>query len=389
MRPNIFIFLAVWLAFALSAASSVAQTCPNNRVMTGAESMSQYLPLLQGKRVGLVVNQTSVVQRPSDGAYIPLPDTLLSRGVDVRCIMAPEHGYKGIAEAGAHIDNGKDASTGLSIYSLYGNDKKPRKQWMDGLDVLVFDIKQWMDGLDVLVFDIQDVGCRFYTYLSTLYYVMQACGEQHKELIILDRPNPNDTVDGPTLRPEYKSFVGIIPIPLMHGCTLGELARIMAEMGWLDEQRQPGMPEPKDHFTIIPCANWKHGQPYSLPIGPSKNLQNDHAIALYPSLCLFEGSEVSVGRGTDHPFEMFGSHDLRQMEAPRGFSLRFYIQHQKEKGWGWITRPKFFNMLAGSNQLYQQLKAGKSEAEIRQTWQADLESFKELRKKYAIYPLPE
>ena len=373
-RINLAYFL-LWLAYLLLSTPSLAQTNAAGRVRTGAESMSQYLPMLEGKRVGLVVNQTAVVQRPSDGAYIPLPDTLLNRGVDVRCIMAPEHGYKGSAEAGAHIKDGKDAATGLSIYSLYGNDKKPRKEWMDGLDVLVFDI--------------QDVGCRFYTYLSTLYYVMQACGEQHKELIILDRPNPNDTVDGPTLKPGYESFVGIIPIPLMHGCTLGELARIMAEMGWLDEKRQPGMSEPQDNFTIIPCANWIHGQPYSLPIGPSKNLQNDHAIALYPSLCLFEGSEVSVGRGTDHPFEMFGSHDLRNVEAPRGFSLKFYLQHQKEKGWGWITRTKFFNMLAGSDQLYNQLKAGLSEAQIRKSWQADLEQFKAIRKQYAIYPLPE
>lgn len=335
--------------------------------------MNLYLPMLEGKRVGMVVNQTAVVRRSSDGAYIPLPDTLLSRGVDVRCIMAPEHGYRGVAEAGAHIKNDKDEATGLTIYSLYGNDKKPRKEWMDGIDVLVFDI--------------QDVGCRFYTYLSTLYYVMQACGEQHKELIVLDRPNPNDTVDGPTLKPEYKSFVGIIPIPLMHGCTLGELARIMAAQGWLEEKRQPGMPEPEDHLTVIPCANWKHGQPYSLPIGPSKNLQNDHAIALYPSLCLFEGSEVSVGRGTDHPFEMFGSHDLRGVEAPKGFSLRFYLQHQKEKGWGWITRSKHFNLLAGSDQLYNQLKAGKSEEEIRRTWQQGLAEFREIRKQYSIYPI--
>lgn len=335
--------------------------------------MHLYLPMLEGKRVGLVVNQTAVVKRVTDGAYIPLPDTLLSRGIDVRCIMAPEHGYKGEAEAGAHIKNAKDATTGLNIYSLYGNDKKPRKEWMKDLDVLVFDI--------------QDVGCRFYTYLSTLYYVMQACGEQHKEIIVLDRPNPNDTVDGPTLQPAFKSFVGIIPIPLMHGCTLGELARIMADKGWLDEQKQPDMEEPEDRLTVIPCAHWRHGQPYSLPINPSKNLRNDHAIALYPNLCLFEGSDVSVGRGTDHPFEMFGSHDLRQTEAPRGFTLRFYLQHQKEKGWGWITRSKFFNLLAGSDQLYNQLRAGKSEKEIRQTWQADLEAFRAIRQQYAIYPI--
>lgn len=335
--------------------------------------MESYLPLLAGKRVGLVVNQTAVVKRPSDGVYVPLPDTLLSRDVDVRCIMAPEHGYKGVAEAGAHIANSQDAATGLTIYSLYGNDKKPRKEWMEQVDVLMFDI--------------QDVGCRFYTYLSTLYYVMQACAEQHKELIILDRPNPNDTIDGPTLQPAFKSFVGIIPIPLMHGCTLGELARIIVEKNWLDEKPQPGLGEPELRFSVIPCQNWRHGQSYSLPIGPSKNLQNDHAIALYPSLCLFEGSEVSVGRGTDHPFEMFASHDLRGVEAPHGFSLQFYQQHQREKGWGWITRAKFFNLLAGSDQLYNQLKAGKSEKEIRQTWQKDLEAFRQLRAKYALYEI--
>lgn len=373
MKHKFLVFLSLWLSFTLQFSPSLAQANATNRVKPGAESMSQYLPLLEGKRVGLVVNQTAVVQRPSDGAFIPLPDTLLNRGVDVRCIMAPEHGYKGSAEAGARIKDGKDAATGLNIYSLYGIDKKPRKEWLDGLDVLVFDI--------------QDVGCRFYTYLSTLYYVMQACGEQHKELIILDRPNPNDTVDGPTLKPGYESFVGIIPIPLMHGCTLGELARIMAEMGWLNEKQQPGLPKPQDHFTIIPCANWRHGQPYSLPIRPSKNLQNDHAIALYPSLCLFEGSEANL-RG-DYPFEMFGNHDLRKVEAPRGFSLRFYLQYQNEKGWGWITRIKHFNALAGSDQLYNQLKAGMTEAQIRQSWQADLEQFKALRKQYAIYQLSE
>lgn len=335
--------------------------------------MHQYLPRLEGRRVGLVVNHTAVVRREFTGEFIPLPDTLLAAGVDVRCIMAPEHGYKGVAEAGAHIRNGRDEATGLTIYSLYGNDKKPRREWMEDIDVMIFDI--------------QDVGCRFYTYLSTLYYVMQTCAEQHKELIILDRPNPNDTVDGPTLRPEYKSFVGIVPIPTMHGCTLGELARIMADQQWLDLKRQPGLPEPDLHFTVIPCQGWRHGQPYSLPINPSLNLRNDHAIALYPALCLFEGSDVSVGRGTDHPFEMFGSHDLRTVEAPRGFSLRFYLQHQREKGWGWITREKFFNLLAGSNQLYQQFKAGMTEDQIRQSWQADLERFRAIRSRLAIYPI--
>ena len=366
---RIFLFVIVTIATFISSQYSLCYA----KVVTGAESMSVYLPMLEGKRVGLVVNQTAVVTRPSDGVLVPLPDTLLSRGVNVRCIMAPEHGYKGTAEAGAHISNGKDISTGLTIYSLYGNTKKPKAEWLQDLDVIIFDI--------------QDVGCRFYTYLSTLFYVMQAASEQHVELIVLDRPNPKDVVDGPTLDMRFSSFVGIIPIPLLHGCTLGELARIMVELDWLKEKRQPGKDEPQLNFTVIPCAGWKHGQPYSLPIGPSKNLQNDHAIALYPSLCLFEGSEVSVGRGTDHPFEMFGKHDLRKEEAPKGFSLRYYLQYQKENGWGWISRAKFFNQLAGSDQLYNQLKAGMNEEQIRATWQKDLEHFRAIRKKFAIYPI--
>ncbi len=365
-------FLVLLLLILLSVPSaSVAQVA--NRVKTGAELTKVYLPLLEGKRVGLVVNQTAVIRRQSDGAYVPLPDSLLALGVDVRCIMAPEHGYRGTAEAGAHIKSSKDETTGLQIYSLYGNTKKPKAEWLKDVDVVVFDI--------------QDVGCRFYTYLSTLYYVMQACGEQGKEVIVMDRPNPKDVVDGPMLDMKYSSFVGIIPVPLLHGCTLGELARMMAYEDWLNEVQQPGLPEPQDHLTVIPCTGWKHGDPYSLSIGPSKNLQNDHAIALYPSLCLFEGSDVSVGRGTDHPFEMFGTHDLRQETAPEGFSLKYYLQHQKEKGWGWITHVKFFNQLAGSDKLYEQLKAGMTEEQIRATWQEDLTKFRELRAKYAIYGL--
>lgn len=367
-------YLAFLILFLLSFIPAAAKDNVR-RVKTGAELTKSYLPLLQGKRVGMVVNQTSVIYRPSDGSYVPLPDSLLHLGVDVRCIMAPEHGYRGNAEAGAHIKNGKDEATGLQIYSLYGNTKKPKAEWLKEIDVVIFDI--------------QDVGCRFYTYLSTLYYVIQACGEQQKELIVMDRPNPKDVVDGPTLDMKFQSFVGMLPIPLLHGCTLGELARMMTDMDWVEETRQPGLPDPQDRLTVIPCVGWRHGDAYSLPIGPSKNLQNDHAIALYPSLCLFEGSEVSVGRGTDHPFEMFASHDLRKEPAPAGFSLKYYLQHQKEKGWGWITRQQFFNQLAGSDQLYQQLKAGMTEDQIRATWRDDLEKFRLLRLKYAIYPFAE
>lgn len=362
--------LAILVLFLFSIAAVNAKE-PRPTVKTGAEHTRSYMPLLKGKRVGMVVNQTSVIYRPTDGKYIPLPDSLLALGVDVRCIMAPEHGYRGTAEAGAHIKNGKDEATGLQIYSLYGNTKKPKAEWLKDIDVVIFDI--------------QDVGCRFYTYLSTLYYVIQACGEQQKELIVMDRPNPKDVVDGPVLDMKFQSFVGMLPIPLLHGCTLGELARMMTDMDWVPEEQQPGLPEPVDRLTVIPCTGWKHGMAYSLPIGPSKNLQNDHAIALYPSLCLFEGSEVSVGRGTDHPFEMFASHDLRREKAPEGFSLKYYLQHQKEKGWGWITRAKFFNQLAGTDQLYEQLKAGMNEDQIRASWTEDLEKFKILRMKYALY----
>lgn len=368
MRIQNFAFFVLYVIFLTSSGSILAQ---NEGVLTGAEQMEIYLPMLQGKRVGMIVNQTSVVRDKVSGLYVALPDTLLKLGVDIKCIMAPEHGYKGTAEAGAHIQNGHDKETGLTIYSLYGNDKKPRVEWLNGLDILIFDI--------------QDVGCRFYTYLSTLYYVMQACGEQHKELIVLDRPNPNDTIDGPMLRPGYESFVGMIPVPILHGCTLGELALMMTGEKWLNEKQQPGKEAPVDRATIIPCAGWRHGQAYSLPIPPSKNLRNDHAIALYPSLCLFEGSDVSVGRGTDHPFEMFGSHDLRNTEAPHGFGLQFYLQHQREKGWGWITRPKFFNLLAGSNELYNQFHAGKDETAIRATWQKDLDAYRKLREPYLMY----
>lgn len=348
------------LVMALLATAVFAQ------VRTGAERMEAYLPTLEGRRVALVVNQTAIVD------HTPLPDTLLRRGIDVRCIMAPEHGYKGTAEAGAHIGNGIDASSGLQIYSLYGKTRKPKAEWLKDIDVVMFDI--------------QDVGCRFYTYLSTLYNVMQACAELQKPLIVLDRPNPNDTIDGPLLELPFRSFVGIVPVPLMHGCTLGELAQMINGEHWLDEPIGTASHRLTAPLTVIPCENWQHGQPYSLPIAPSLNLRNDHAIALYPALCLFEGSEVSVGRGTDHPFEMFGSHDLRQTPAPRGFSLQFYIQHQREAGWGWITRRDFFCKLCGTDRLYLQLQQGMSEAAIRQTWQKDLTAYRHMRQKYQLYP---
>lgn len=351
-------FCALLFTIFASLTSFADTQAVSSGVTVGAERLSEYMPLIKGKRVSLVVNQTSRV-----GSTL-LPDTLLSLGIRVQHIMAPEHGFRGDAEAGQHIKSDRDPKTGLRIHSLYGKTKKPTPQMLQNVDVVMFDI--------------QDVGCRFYTYLSTMYYVIQACKEQNKQLIILDRPNPNDTIDGPTLKPAFKSFVGIIPIPLMHGMTLGELARMISDQ--MQFRR----------LKVITCQGWQHGDPYSLPVAPSKNLRNDHAIALYPSLCLFEGSDVSVGRGTDIPFEMFQApggpqHDLTQVPAPRGFSLQYYIIIQEEVGKGWITKPKFFNMLAGSDQLYNQLHRGMSEAEIRASWQADLQSFRSKRSKYLLY----
>lgn len=354
----------------LTLLSAVADTkSANSAPQVGADRMNEYLPMISGKRVALVVNQTSRV-----GSTL-LPDTLLSLGVKVQSIMAPEHGFRGDAEAGEHIKSDRDPKTGLRIHSLYGKTKKPTPQMLQNVDVVMFDI--------------QDVGCRFYTYLSTLYYVIEACREQNKQLIVLDRPNPNDTIDGPTLTPAFKSFVGIIPIPLMHGCTLGELARMIAA-GEFASSAKGAKPAKFNKLTVIPCEGWKHGEPYSLPVAPSKNLRNDHAIALYPSLCLFEGSEVSVGRGTDIPFEMFQApggkiHNLVDEPAPRGFSLQYYLAIQREIGKGWITKPKFFNMLAGSDKLYNLLQQGLSEDVIRSSWQSGITKFRAIRSKYLLY----
>lgn len=359
-------------------------------LQTGADRIEEYLPIIKDKRVGLVVNHTSVISC-TNGTYKALPDSLIARGVNVKCIMAPEHGYKGVAEAGEHLKNAKDEETGLKIYSLYGTTKKPQKEWMEDIDILIFDM--------------QDVGARFYTYLSTLYYVMESCGENHKELLILDRPNPNDAIDGPILDPKFKSFVGIIPIPLLHGCTLGELAEMMAGEGWVNIT---------ENLIVVPCNNWKHGDKYDCPIAPSPNLPNAHAINIYPSLCLFEGTSVSVGRGTIHPFECYGhpnmkgsfvftpkpsksnknplqngkackGEDLRNLEQIKGFNLSFVLNAYKQLGASFITSTSFFDRLAGTDKLRKQILSGMTEKQIRSSWQKDLTDYKKIRENYLLY----
>lgn len=367
------------------------------QVKNGADRLEELFPLLENKRISLVVNQTSLVQN------VHLLDTLYNKGVHITQVFAPEHGFRGDADAGEFIKNGKDYRTQVPIISLYGKNKKPQPSQLQQTDIMIFDI--------------QDVGARFYTYISTMFYVMQACAENNKELIILDRPNPCEYVDGPVLDMKYKSFVGILPIPILHGCTIGELAQMINGEGWLGNNLQCPL-------KVITIEDWKHGQPYSLPVKPSPNLPNDQAIALYPSLCPFEGTSVSVGRGTDFPFQIIGSpttknlkfrfmphsmkgsdkHPLHQdtycyglnlsseKNIPKGFSLQYVIQFYnyfqnltKHAEKEFFTRPHWFDLLMGTNQVRLDILKDKSEEQIRSAWQKKLNQYKEIRKKYLLY----
>lgn len=363
------------------------------QIRTGAEQTEQYFPLIEGKRVALTVNQTSLIGEKH------LLDSLYNIGIDITRIFAPEHGLRGEADAGATVKDGKDTRTGIQIASLYGKNKKPAPHQLADTDIVLFDI--------------QDVGARFFTYISTLYYIMQACAENGNELIVLDRPNPCDYVEGPVLEPEYKSFVGMLPIPVLHGCTIGEIARMINGEGWLGNGLQCKL-------KVIPVSGWKHGQPYSLPVKPSPNLPNDQAIALYASLCPFEGTSVSVGRGTTFPFQVIGSpytneygfcfmprplkgsdmnplhkntycygKDLRDVCPPKGFSLAYvleFYQLYQTNGKKFFTRPHWFDLLMGTSQVRQGIIKGKSEAEIRAAWHPALQRYKKIREKYLLYP---
>lgn len=367
------------------------------QVKNGADRLEELFPLLENKRISLVVNQTSLVQN------VHLLDTLYNKGMHITQVFAPEHGFRGDADAGEFIKNGKDYRTQVPIISLYGKNKKPQPAQLQQTDIVIFDI--------------QDVGARFYTYISTMFYVMQACAENNKELIILDRPNPCDYIDGPVLDMKYKSFVGMLPIPVLHGCTIGELAQMINGEGWLGNNLQCPL-------KVITIEDWKHGQPYSLPVKPSPNLPNDQAIALYSSLCPFEGTSVSVGRGTDFPFQIIGSpttknlkfhfmphsmkgsdkHPLHQdtycyglnlsseKNIPKGFSLQYVIQFYnyfqnltKHAEKEFFTRPHWFDLLMGTNQVRLDILKNKTEEQIRSAWQKKLNQYKEIRKKYLLY----
>lgn len=363
------------------------------KVVVGAAKIPAYIPLIKGKKVGVVANQTSVLFVKNK--QIHLVDTLLSLKAKLQKVFAPEHGFRGTADAGELIRDGRDTKTFLPIISLYGKNKKPSKDQLDDIDVMIFDL--------------QDVGVRFYTYISTLHYVMEACAEQKIPLIVLDRPNPNGSIiDGPMLEKEYTSFVGMHPIPVLHGMTIGEYAQMINGEKWLAGGIQCSL-------TVITCDAYNHQMPYSLKVKPSPNLPNDQSINLYPSLCFFEGTNVSVGRGTEKQFQIYGSpflkgfdfqftpkpnvgakdpvhngklcfgEDLTQLAPVKQLELKWLMKafQQTEDKTQFFNN--FFVKLAGTQNLQKQIESGLPEEQIRQTWQKGLEDFKMVRGKYLLY----
>ena len=377
-----------------SEQTSKAPIQPNavdTSIVLGAEQLDAYLPLIGERPVALVVNQTSLINDSH------LVDTLLGLGIKIKKVFAPEHGFRGEAGAGELIQDGKDLKTGLPIVSLYGKQKKPTSSHLEDVEVVIFDI--------------QDVGTRFYTYISTMHYVMEACAENKKEVMVLDRPNPNGAfVDGPIREEHLKSFVGMHPIPILHGLTVGEMAKMINGEQWLEN---------KDEclLTVIPLKNYHHNKPYALPVRPSPNLPNDLAVQLYPSLCLFEGTVMSVGRGTLFPFQVLGypdpsygsftftpksiegmsvnpKHkekqcygiDFRDSQGPIGLSLSHLLDFYQQYGNKEAFFTSSFDRLAGTEALKKQILAGLDETQIRQSWEPGLGEFKTLRKKYLLYP---
>lgn len=390
--------------------------CQNN-IRPGANNVSEYIPLLKGKRVGLFANQTSMV------GSAHLADTLQKSGINITMIFGPEHGFRGTADAGEKVGNYTDTKTGIPVVSLYGAKRRPSTE----------DLK----NIDVLVFDIQDVGVRFYTFISSLQEYMEAALENDKPLIILDRPNPNGFyVDGPVLDLKYKSFVGMQPVPIVYGMTMGEYALMIAGEKWLNEASNKKYAQYKNsektsfYLKVIKNKGYDHNSKFELPVKPSPNLPDIQSIYLYPSTCFFEGTTLSEGRGTDKPFMIFGAPSLPKklfaftpspnegaksskhfgkicygwdLSGTKEFVLK-EVNSQVQLKWlmeayrlfpdkdSFFIVPKsgkmdqsFFNKLAGNNDLWQQIKAGKSEKEIRASWQPKLEEFKTIRKKYLLY----
>jgi len=373
---------------------SFGQKIEKNCFKNGADRPELYLPLLQNKTIAIVTNQTGLLQ---DQSF--LVDFLVKNKVKIKTIFAPEHGFRGDADAGEHVKNGVDTKTGIPIISLYGDNKKPKPEQLKGIDLILFDI--------------QDVGVRFYTYISTLTYVMEAGAENKVEIIVLDRPNPHDGyIDGPVLKNQWKSFIGMHQIPVVYGLTIGEYGKMVNGEKWLKNGIQA-------KYTVIPMMNYHKKQRYGVSDKPSPNLPNDRAINLYPSLCFFEGTQVSVGRGTDLPFQIYGSPwtknlpyqftpkpnfgakdpflngklcygenlseknlDLRELNID--WLLNAY-KNYKNPTQDFFLKNLFFDKLAGSDELRKQIIAGKSAQEIKNSWKNDLENFQKIRAKYIVY----
>jgi uncharacterized protein YbbC (DUF1343 family) len=408
------ILILILLSFCLLTSFCQSTEQSNKTILPGAYRTEVYLPYLQGKKVGVFANQTSMVGQTH------LVDTLRRLGINIVKIFAPEHGFRGTVGAGEELNNDTDKQTGIPIVSLYGKKVKPTAA----------DLKD----VDVLVFDIQDVGVRFYTYLSSLQYFMEGACENHKPLFILDRPNPNGFyIDGPVLDTAYKSFVGMQPIPVVYGMTIGEYARMIAGEQWLSDsankvyrfyEHAQATKDTPIHFVVIKCANYTHTSKYQLPVAPSPNLPTMHAVYMYPSTCFFEGTNMSEGRGTSHPFEVFGHPSLpnnlfaftpQSTAAAKDPKLKNQlcygwnitdapVQQQLQLKWilqayqlfpnkdSFFIQPKskkqtdyFFNRLAGNSTLMQQILSGQPEEQIRASWQPQLQAFKKIRKKYLLY----
>ncbi len=373
-----------------------APTIETKKVTVGAARIDQYYDLINNKSIALVVNQTSMIGNTH------LADTLLSIGIDLKAIFAPEHGFRGKADAGEKVVDGVDTKTGIPLLSLYGKNKKPKPAQLADIDLVIFDI--------------QDVGARFYTYISTMHYVMEACAENGVEVLVLDRPNPNGHyVDGPILDADYQSFVGMHPIPVVHGMTIAEYAKMVNGEGWLKDGIQC-------QLSTVACENYNHETVYNLPIKPSPNLPNNRSIYLYPSLCFFEGTTISAGRGTNTQFQVYGHPDLAEgthsftpqsmdgakypkhegktcigydlteldladLRNERGLNLSYLINAYQNmpKSEEFFLKNLFFDKLAGGSTLRKQIIAGKSAKEIKATWQKDLNKFRKTRAKYLLY----
>src|SRR5690554_3997252 len=381
-------FLSFTISFVFSMLTAVPAMVPDSIITPGADQLEEYLPLLKGKKVGLMGNQTSIV------GYEHLVDVLLENQVDLRFAFAPEHGFRGDIERGESVSNDVDAKTGLTLHSLYGTNKKA--------DSIV-------NSIDVMIFDLQDVGARFYTYVVSMHQIMQLCADNGKKVIVLDRPNPNgDQVDGPVRKDDkFKSNVSYHKVAMIHGLTVGELAKMINGEGWLEN----GIP---CDLTVIPVKNYDHTMKYELPVVPSPSLPNYTSVRLYMSLCLFEGTDISVGRGTDWPFQVLGypnpvfgdftftpgvrpgmaAHveqqgkacyglDLRSLDPrEQTFTLKYLIDFYRKAPFKdtFFSRPGVFDKLAGTDELRKQLMAGQTEAEIRDSWAADLAAYKAMRK---------